>query len=120
LAWKAKEFPLTTTETLQDFATIASDGECKSDPNSPSVADAVINKRRQAQASRAAVARNASGRRRFVDPTTCERDYSEAEMEFMGAMQLYKQASGRMFPTWSEVLEVLKGLGYEKVGPDSV
>jgi hypothetical protein len=40
-------------------------------------------------------------------------------MEFMGAMQLYKQASGRMFPTWSEVLEVLKGLGYEKVRPNS-
>ena len=35
----------------------------------------------------------------------------------MNAMQLYKQASGRMFPTWSEVLEVLKGLGYEKVEP---
>jgi len=66
------------------------------------------------QAARAAVARQASGRRRFVDPTTCERDYSEAELEFMLAMNDYKQRSGRMFPTWSEVLEVLKGLGYEK------
>ena len=48
-----------------------------------------------------------SGRRRFVDPTTCERDYSTAEMEFMLAMTEYKHKSGRMFPTWSEVLEVL-------------
>jgi hypothetical protein len=30
-------------------------------------------------------------------------------------MQEYKQSSGRMFPTWSEVLEVLRGLGYAKV-----
>ena len=76
---------------------------------------------RQQQASRAAAARNASGRRRFVDPATCERDYSGAEWEFMLAMQRYKQASGRMFPTWSEVLEVLRGLGYEKppLGADS-
>jgi hypothetical protein len=30
-------------------------------------------------------------------------------------MNEYKQRSGRMFPTWSEVLEVLRGLGYEKM-----
>ena len=73
-----------------------------------------LNRRASEQASRAALARHASGRRRFVDPTTCERDYSEAEMEFMLAMNAYKQRSGRMFPTWSEVLEVLRSLGYEK------
>ena len=77
-----------------------------------------VNRRASAQATRAANARQVSGRRRFVDPTTCERDYSEAEMEFMQAMADYKQSSGRMFPTWSEVLEVLKALGYEKPGPD--
>lgn len=67
-----------------------------------------------AQATRATEARGRSGRR-LVDPTTCERDYSAAEWEFMQAMQEYKRRSGRMFPTWSEVLEVLQGLGYEKV-----
>ena len=67
------------------------------------------------RAVRAALARNTSGRRRFVDPTTCERDYKQAELEFMRAMQEYKRRSGRMFPTWSEVLEVLKSLGYEKM-----
>ena len=36
---------------------------------------------------------------------------------FRAAMDEYKQASGRMFPTWSEVLEVLRELGYEKPGP---
>jgi hypothetical protein len=54
---------------------------------------------------------------RFVDPSTCERDYSAAEKGFMQAMHDYKKRSGRMFPTWSEVLEVLKALGYEKPGP---
>lgn len=70
--------------------------------------------RAEGRAARAIQARQASQRRRNVDPTTCDREYSEAEVEFMNAMQAYKQTSGRMFPTWSEVLEVLKDLGYEK------
>jgi hypothetical protein len=74
-----------------------------------------VNRRATEQATRAATARQSSGRRRFIDPTTCDRDYSAAEMEFMTAMNEYKRSSGRMFPTWSEVLEVLKSLGYEKV-----
>ena len=53
-------------------------------------------------------------RRRFIDPTTCERDYGAAEVEFMQAFDRYKHESGRMFPTCSEVLEVLRGLGYER------
>jgi hypothetical protein len=53
-------------------------------------------------------------RRRQIDPTTCERDYSFDEIEFMSAMDNYKRRSGRMFPTCSEVLEVIKSLGYEK------
>jgi hypothetical protein len=73
------------------------------------------NRRASEQATRAANARQKSGRRRFVDPTTSERDYSAAEMEFMMAMNEYKHKSGRMFPTWSEVLEVLRSLGYEKI-----
>jgi hypothetical protein len=66
------------------------------------------------QARRGAIARNQSGRRRFVDPATCERQYSEPEMEFLNAIQEYKRTSGRMFPTWSEVLEVVHALGYVK------
>lgn len=53
-------------------------------------------------------------RRRQIDPTTCERDYSPDEVEFMGALDEYKRTSGRMFPTCSEVLEVVKSLGYVK------
>ena len=54
-------------------------------------------------------------RRRQIDPTTCERDYSEDEIEFMRAMDDYKRRSGRQFPTWSEVLEVVRSMGYRKV-----
>ena len=54
-------------------------------------------------------------RRRQIDPTTCERDYSDEEIEFMRAMDDYKRKSGRQFPTWSEVLEVLFALGYRRV-----
>jgi hypothetical protein len=54
-------------------------------------------------------------RRRQIDPTTCERDYSGDEIEFMKAMDDYKRQSGRQFPTWSEVLEVIRSLGYRKV-----
>jgi hypothetical protein len=54
-------------------------------------------------------------RRRQIDPTTCERDYTDEEIDFMKAMDDYKRKSGRQFPTWSEVLEVLRGIGYRKV-----
>lgn len=74
-----------------------------------------VDAKASAQASRAAAARQVSGRRRFVDPTTCDREYTRAEREFMEAMHAYKASSGRNFPTWSEVLEVLHDLGYEKV-----
>ena len=53
-------------------------------------------------------------RRRQVDPTTCEKDYSDEEITFMKAMDQYKRANRRPFPTWSEVLEVIRSLGYRK------
>jgi hypothetical protein len=33
----------------------------------------------------------------------------------MKAIDDYKRRSGRQFPTWSEVLEVLQDLGYRKI-----
>lgn len=69
------------------------------------------------RARRAAKARKGSGRRRWIDPATCDRDYSQAEVEFMQAMQAYKTASGRSYPTWGEVLQVISSLGYQKLTP---
>ncbi|MFN5757192.1 MAG: hypothetical protein ACK54F_04275 [Planctomycetia bacterium] len=66
--------------------------------------------------ARAGVARPvATERRRLIDPTTCERDYGADEVEFMQAIERYKRTSGRMFPTCSEVLEVVRSLGYVRV-----
>jgi hypothetical protein len=59
-------------------------------------------------------------RRRQIDPTTCERDYSDQEVAFMNAMDQYKRTSGRMFPTCSEVLEVIRGLGYVQLSPAEI
>jgi hypothetical protein len=59
--------------------------------------------------------RNQGERRRQIDPTTCERDYTDDEIHFMKAMDQYKRDNRRPFPTWSEVLEVLRALGYRKV-----
>jgi hypothetical protein len=69
---------------------------------------------RRPAASHAAVAapHARAGRRRKIDPTTCERDYGPEELEFMQALDAYKRSSGRMFPTCSEVLEVVRSLGY--------
>ncbi len=40
-------------------------------------------------------------------------EYDADEVEFLLAMERYKRK--RPFPTWTEVLRVLKGLGYRKV-----
>jgi hypothetical protein len=67
------------------------------------------------RATNAAEKRRTSERRRLIDPTTCERDYNDEETEFMKAMDRYKRENRRPFPTWSEVLEVLRSLGYRRV-----
>ena len=69
----------------------------------------------EAEAAKPVVERRKAKRRRQIDPTTCEREYSEMEIEFMQAMDEYKRASGRMLPTCSEILEVLVKLGYRKI-----
>ncbi|MEK6234489.1 MAG: hypothetical protein N2C14_07235 [Planctomycetales bacterium] len=59
-------------------------------------------------------------RRRLIDPTTCERDYSNDEVEFMRALDDYKRRNGRMFPTCSEILEVIRGLGYCRLSAEEI
>ena len=75
-----------------------------------------VDKRR---AINAAEKRRTSERRRLIDPTTCERDYTDEETVFMKQMEKYKRENRRPFPTWSEVLEVLYSLGYRKVAEQS-
>jgi hypothetical protein len=41
-------------------------------------------------------------------------ELSSDEMEFVHAIQRFKERTGKSFPTWSEVLGILRSLGYEK------
>lgn len=54
-------------------------------------------------------------RRKRIDPTTFEKQYTDDEMEFMNAMQRFKERTGRSFPTHGEVIKVAVSLGYRKV-----
>jgi uncharacterized cupin superfamily protein len=68
------------------------------------------------KARRAATARAGKNRaKKLGHPTTAEMNYSKQEEEFMFAMHEFKRVTGRQFPTWSETLRVLNGLGYRKV-----
>jgi hypothetical protein len=51
-------------------------------------------------------------RRRRIDPTTFEKQYTTDELEFMNAMQRFKESSGKSFPTYGDVLKVAVALGY--------
>ena len=123
-AAKVKEKTLKTSHT-HETASAAKRKPAAETKESTQVMDARSQKdrreddRRQAnvpvEAERRTTERRAKvNRRRQIDPTTCERDYSPEEVEFMGALDQYKRRSGRMFPTCSEILEVFKSLGYEK------
>lgn len=46
---------------------------------------------------------------------TVKPDQMDAELlEFIQAIDDYKRTEGRPFPTWSEILEIVKDLGYER------
>ena len=48
-------------------------------------------------------------------PAATKPDGMDADvLEFIQAIDDYKRQAGRPFPSWSEVLEIVKGLGYER------
>jgi hypothetical protein len=60
--------------------------------------------------------RRGPGRRLSDDRRTAEEGEMTAEQfEFVMAMQTYKKVNKRLYPTWTEVLEVVNQLGYRKV-----
>jgi hypothetical protein len=60
--------------------------------------------------------RRGPGRRRSDDRKAAEEGEMTAEQfEFCMAIETYKKANKKMFPTWTEVLEVMRHLGYRKV-----
>jgi hypothetical protein len=60
--------------------------------------------------------RRGPGRRRSDSRRSAEEgELNDDQFEFVMAMDEYKRANKRPFPSWTEVLEVLKYLGYRKV-----
>lgn len=58
--------------------------------------------------------RQKKDRRKRIDPTTFEKQYTPAEIEFMTAMQRFKVQTGKAFPSHAEVLGVARSLGYRR------
>lgn len=62
--------------------------------------------------------RRGPGRRLDQDRRAAEQgQMTDEQFEFLMAIEQYKQVNARPFPTWTEVLEVIKALGYRKVAP---
>ena len=60
--------------------------------------------------------RRGPGRRRSDSRRSAEEgELSDEQFEFVMAMDEYKRVNKRPFPGWTEVLEVIKYLGYRKV-----
>ncbi len=60
--------------------------------------------------------RRGPGRRRSDERKSAEEGQMSGEQfEFLMAIDEYKKKNTRPFPTWTEVLEVIKALGYRKV-----
>ena len=60
--------------------------------------------------------RRGPGKRRSDDRRAAEEgQMSDEQFHFLMAIDEYKKANARPFPTWTEVLEIIKALGYRKV-----
>ena len=60
--------------------------------------------------------RRGPGRRLTDERKAAEQgQMSDEQFEFLLAIEEYKQKNATRFPTWTEVFEVIKALGYRKV-----
>ncbi|MCK5000625.1 MAG: hypothetical protein KAS23_13865 [Anaerohalosphaera sp.] len=60
--------------------------------------------------------RRGPGIRRSDDRKAAEEgEMTDEQFDFLMAMDRYKRGNQRPFPTWTEVLDVVKALGYRKI-----
>lgn len=60
--------------------------------------------------------RRGPGHRRTEERRAAEEgEMTDEQFEFLMAIDRYKKENKRPFPTWTEVLEVIKALGYRQV-----
>jgi len=60
--------------------------------------------------------RRGPGRRRSDERRSAEEgEMTDEQFEFIMAVNEYKKVNKRPFPTWTEVLDIIRALGYRKV-----
>ncbi|NIA17402.1 MAG: hypothetical protein GWO86_03540 [Planctomycetes bacterium] len=60
--------------------------------------------------------RRGPGKRRSDDRRSAEEgQMTDEQFEFVTAIDEYKRVNQKPFPTWTEVLEVIKAMGYRKI-----
>ncbi len=65
--------------------------------------------------------RRGAGIRRSDERKSAEEGEMNAEQfEFIMAVETYKKVNRKMYPTWTEILEVVRQLGYRKVQPREI
>lgn len=65
--------------------------------------------------------RRGPGRRRSDFTKAAEEgELNREQFLFVQAIEAFKRANGKTFPTWTDVLEVIRLLGYRKTAPSEV
>lgn len=84
------------------------------EPQSPKITEAGDDAGRPSAFDR----RRGPGRRRTDYRRDAEDGHmNEEQLEFIKAVDEYKRANGKPFPTWTEILDLVLYLGYRKVAP---
>ncbi|MDB5292685.1 MAG: hypothetical protein JWL69_3926 [Phycisphaerales bacterium] len=75
--------------------------------------------RRSGEDRRASLERRRGPGRRLSDDRKAaeEGEMTVEQFEFVMAIQTYKKVNKRLYPTWTEILEIIRQLGYRKVLP---
>jgi hypothetical protein len=91
---------------------LGTDRRQNSDPNYKGPDRRVAERREETGLER----RRGPGRRLSDDRRSAEEgEMTSEQFEFVMAIETYKKVNKRMYPTWTEVLELIRQLGYRKV-----
>lgn len=73
--------------------------------------------RRSGTERRTGLERRRGPGRRLSDERRCaeEGEMNTHQFEFIMAIETYKKVNKRLYPTWTEILEIVRQLGYRKV-----
>lgn len=102
-------------------------GNTKPSPEPQSEHEGVVDRRtgldrREVQGTSKDVDRRRGVGRRRTDflRSAEEGEMSQEQFMFLMAINAFKKANKRTFPTWTDVLEVVRKLGYRKTNPSEI